>query len=72
MAKVVKFLLSPTLSAKNLKISSDSLQFSIKIYLMETVFMKRKKNKKTITDITAVLKLIATLLDVIASFIRIL
>lgn len=39
---------------------------------METVFMKRKKNKKTITDITAVLKLIATLLDVIASFIRIL
>ena len=39
---------------------------------METVVMKRKKNKKTITDITAVLKLIATFLDVIASFIRIL
>lgn len=72
MAKVVKFLLSPTLSAKKFKISSVSLQFSIKIYFIETVFMKRKKNKKTITDITAVLKLIATLLDVIASFIRIL
>lgn len=39
---------------------------------METVVMKRKKNKKIIADITAVLKLIATLLDVIASFIRIL
>ena len=69
---VVKFLLSPTLSAKNIKISSGSLQFSIKIYLMETVVMKRKKHKKIIADITAVLKLIATLLDVIASFIRIL
>ena len=39
---------------------------------METVVMKRKKNKKIIADITAVLKLFATLLDVIASFIRIL
>ena len=36
---------------------------------METVVMK---HKKIIADITAVLKLIATLLDVIASFIRIL